>query len=74
MDYLEADYPCVGVCMNDADGYCLGCGRPPWPVTRAGSDPTPPASGNTTSHPGETAPTDKDLATGDNAEDSTAGL
>ena len=27
---LEDDYPCVGVCMLDAEtGYCLGCGRPP---------------------------------------------
>ena len=33
----EADeiYPCVGICMPDADeAYCIGCGRP-WgqPVT-----------------------------------------
>lgn len=69
MDYLEADYPCVGVCMNDADGYCLGCGRPPWPVPS--SDLTPPASGNTTSPPGETAPTDDNPATDDNVEDRT---
>lgn len=73
MDYLEADYPCVGVCMNDADGYCLGCGRPPWPVPRSGFDPTPPTSGSTTSHPGETAPTDEDPATGGSAEGSSTG-
>ena len=30
MTYREADYPCVGICMNDPDtGYCIGCGRPP---------------------------------------------
>jgi len=30
----EEDYPCVGVCIDDADtGYCLGCGRPPPPVS-----------------------------------------
>jgi len=30
-------YLCVGVCMADPDsGYCLGCGRPPLPVS-AGS-------------------------------------
>ena len=29
MTTLEDDYPCVGVCMVDAEtGYCLGCGRP----------------------------------------------
>jgi len=28
------DYLCVGVCMADPDsGYCLGCGRPPLPVS-----------------------------------------
>ena len=28
MTYREADYPCVGICMNDPDtGYCIGCGR-----------------------------------------------
>lgn len=27
-------YYCVGVCMADPDsGYCLGCGRPPMPLT-----------------------------------------
>ena len=37
MTYLEADYPCVGICMNDPDtGYCIGCGRPPWPVNDQG--------------------------------------
>jgi len=31
---LEDDYPCLGVCMIDANGYCIGCGRPspPEPV------------------------------------------
>ena len=38
MTYREADYPCVGICMNDPDtGYCIGCGRPPWPVSNQGS-------------------------------------
>ncbi len=37
MTYLEAEYPCVGICMNDPDtGYCIGCGRPPWPVSNQG--------------------------------------
>jgi hypothetical protein len=28
------DSLCVGVCMNDPDsGYCLGCGRPPLPLS-----------------------------------------
>lgn len=30
----EDDYLCVGICMVDPDsGYCLGCGRPPLPVS-----------------------------------------
>lgn len=30
MSSPETDYPCVGVCLIDAEtGYCLGCGRPP---------------------------------------------
>ncbi len=30
------DYLCTGVCMADPDsGYCLGCGRPPLPVTHS---------------------------------------
>jgi len=30
MTTLDDDYPCVGVCMVDAEtGYCLECGRPP---------------------------------------------
>ena len=34
MTYLEAEFPCVGICMNDPDtGYCIGCGRPPWPLS-----------------------------------------
>ena len=32
MSAPEVDYPCVGVCMVDAEGYCLGCGRPPQSV------------------------------------------
>lgn len=37
MTYREADYPCVGICMNDPDtGYCIGCGRPPWPINEQG--------------------------------------
>ena len=32
----EDDYLCVGICMADPDsGYCLGCGRPPLPVSAA---------------------------------------
>jgi hypothetical protein len=22
-------YPCIGYCMIDSRGYCVGCGRPP---------------------------------------------
>lgn len=30
----QDDYLCVGICMADPDsGYCLGCGRPPLPVS-----------------------------------------
>ncbi len=30
----EDEYLCVGVCMPEPDsGYCLGCGRPPIPVS-----------------------------------------
>ena len=30
-------YSCVGVCLFDPDnGYCLGCGRPPLPVSIVG--------------------------------------
>ena len=34
---MNEDTPlCIGVCMTDPDsGYCLGCGRPPLPVTAA---------------------------------------
>ncbi|EXI84427.1 MAG: hypothetical protein AW11_03903 [Candidatus Accumulibacter regalis] len=36
MSETEDDYLCVGVCMFDPDsGYCLGCGRPPEPVSDA---------------------------------------
>jgi hypothetical protein len=34
MNETEDAYPCVGVCLFDPDnGYCLGCGRPPLPVS-----------------------------------------
>jgi len=34
MSTPEIDYLCVGVCMDDPEsGYCLGCGRPPLPLT-----------------------------------------
>jgi len=37
MNEAEDAYPCVGVCLFDPDnGYCLGCGRPPLPVTIVG--------------------------------------
>ena len=42
MDDLESAYPCVGVCMLDADGYCLGCGRPPLPIPDAEASDAPP--------------------------------
>lgn len=35
MNTLEEDYPCVGVCMIDANGYCIGCGRPSLPEPEA---------------------------------------
>lgn len=38
MSSAELDYPCVGVCMVDAEsGYCLGCGRPPLAAPAAGT-------------------------------------
>lgn len=34
MPMNDEDYLCVGICMADPDsGYCLGCGRPPVPVS-----------------------------------------
>ena len=37
MSETEDEYLCVGICMPDPDsGYCLGCGRPPLPVSPAG--------------------------------------
>lgn len=34
MNETEDAYPCVGVCLFDPNnGYCLGCGRPPLPVS-----------------------------------------
>lgn len=41
MNTPEIDTPCVGVCMVDASGYCLGCGRPP-----QGVPPSAPQSGD----------------------------
>ena len=38
MSAPEVDYPCVGVCMVDAEGYCLGCGRPPQSVQLPAAD------------------------------------
>ena len=36
MSDSEEEYLCVGICMPDPDsGYCLGCGRPPQPVSVA---------------------------------------
>ena len=33
-DQSGDQYLCVGICMADPDsGYCLGCGRPPLPVS-----------------------------------------
>ena len=29
MSETEIDIPCIGVCIVDDAGYCLGCGRPP---------------------------------------------
>ena len=37
MNEAEDAYLCVGVCLFDPDnGYCLGCGRPPLPVSSIG--------------------------------------
>lgn len=37
MNETAEAYPCVGVCLFDPDnGYCLGCGRPPLPVSIVG--------------------------------------
>ena len=34
MSASEEEYLCVGICMPDPDsGYCLGCGRPPLPLS-----------------------------------------
>ena len=38
MNSPEMDYPCVGVCMVDGDGYCQGCGRPPQSVQTPAAD------------------------------------
>ena len=58
MTYREADYPCVGICMNDpGTGYCIGCGRPPRPgndqgIATAGEDlALPPLSSNSPADP-----------------------
>ena len=29
MKPLAIPYPCVGCCIIDSRGYCVGCGRPP---------------------------------------------
>ena len=35
MSTVDDNYPCVGICMIDAEsGYCLGCGRPPLPMPK----------------------------------------
>jgi len=35
-------YPCVGICLPDADeAYCIGCGRP-WGTPRSESDAVTP--------------------------------
>ena len=41
----EIDIPCVGVCIVDEAGYCLGCGRPPAPVIGAPGAPATEAAG-----------------------------
>ena len=33
---MSEDNPCVGICEIDESGYCIGCGRPPWPVNDQG--------------------------------------
>ena len=36
MATMDDPYLCVGVCQFDPDsGYCLGCGRPPLPISDA---------------------------------------
>ena len=36
MATMDDPYLCVGVCQIDPDsGYCLGCGRPPLPISDA---------------------------------------
>ena len=32
---MSGESPCIGIC-EIADGYCIGCGRPPWPVNDQG--------------------------------------
>ena len=41
----EIEIPCVGVCIVDEAGYCLGCGRPPAPVVDAAGTPATEAAG-----------------------------
>jgi len=46
----DAVYPCVGICLPDADeAYCIGCGRP-WgePVVMPGAPATPPPGNDDT--------------------------
>lgn len=47
----EIDIPCVGVCIVDEAGYCLGCGRPPAPVVAAASAPPAGAAGQPADQP-----------------------
>ena len=57
VDAPEIDYPCVGVCMVDADsGYCLGCGRPP---------AQSPAAGGAAARPGDRTALDPATASAD---------
>ena len=41
----EIEIPCVGVCIVDDAGYCLGCGRPPAPVVSVAGAPTTETAG-----------------------------
>ena len=47
----EIDIPCVGVCIVDEAGYCLGCGRPPAPVVAAASAPVAGTTGQPADQP-----------------------
>ena len=48
MNFDEIPYPCIGYCMTDSRGYCVGCGRPPTlgmpdSCVRQAAAPTSPA-------------------------------